>query len=47
MRPDPVNPLERQAPIEEPERAPPPVEEPEYPQDPGPAEDPQKQPAEG
>ena len=36
--------LDRQPPIEEPEPEPTPVEEPEYPQDPGPAEDPERQP---
>ncbi len=31
-------------PIEEPESQPKPIEEPEYPNDPGPAEDPERQP---
>jgi len=34
-------------PIDDPEPAPPPIQEPEYPLDPGPAEDPEKHPARG
>jgi len=36
---------DREAPIEEPEPEPEPIEDPEFPRDPGPAEDPEKQPA--
>jgi segregation and condensation protein B len=38
---------EPQSPVKEPEPEPAPIEEPEHPQDPGPAEDPQEQPVEG
>lgn len=36
--------FDREAPIEEPEPEPEPMEDPEYPHDPGPAEDPERQP---
>lgn len=35
---------DREAPIEEPEPEPEPMKDPEYPHDPGPAEDPERQP---
>ena len=38
---------EREPPIEEPEPGPAPMEEPEHPRDPGPAEDPEKHPVHG